>query len=176
MNLIFIYGPPAAGKLTVAKALSEKNGYKLFHNHLTYDTAYSLFGDDVYSKAFKECCEKLRLTAINEAVTHQVDMIFTFVYDHKNDKNFVENLKKIVKQGDGTIHFIFLNPSKDIIEERVTQENRKDFKKVASLEELSIFTEHYDIDSSIPNVKSLIIDNSYLKPKDVAEQIIKSIK
>ena len=32
MNLIFIYGPPAAGKLTVAKALSEINGYKLFRS------------------------------------------------------------------------------------------------------------------------------------------------
>ena len=176
MNFILIYGPPAAGKLTVAKALSEITGYKLFHNHLTYDTTYSLFGDDVYSKAFKECCEKLRLTAINEAVTHQIDIIFTFMYDHKNDKVFIENLKNMVENGGGKIHFVCLSPSKDIIEERVTQENRKDFKKVASLEELSVFEEHYNIDSIIPNVDSLVIDNSYLKPKDVAKQIVENIK
>lgn len=34
MKLMFIYGPPAAGKLTVAKALCAHTGFKLFHNHL----------------------------------------------------------------------------------------------------------------------------------------------
>lgn len=176
MNLIFIYGPPASGKYTVSKVLSEVTGYKLFHNHLTYDAAHALFGDDIYSMAFKECCEKLRLTAINEAVTHQVDVIFTFVYDHVNDQAFVQKLRMVVECGGGTINFVCLKPSIDIIKERVIDHSRKAFKKVASLEELNIFIKHYDIYSSVSNVESLVIDNSYLKPKEVVEKIIKSIK
>lgn len=176
MNLIFIYGPPASGKYTVSKVLSKVTGYKLFHNHLTYDAAHALFGDDIYSMAFKECCEKLRLTAINEAVTHQVDVIFTFVYDHVNDEAFVQKLRMVVESGGGTINYVCLKPSIDIIKERVIDHSRKAFKKVASLEELNIFIKHYDIYSSISNVESLVIDNSYLKPKEVVEIVIKSIK
>lgn len=173
MNLIFIYGPPASGKYTVSKTLSEITGYKLFHNHLTYDTAHALFGDDVYSIAFKECCEKLRLTAINSAVTHHVDMIFTFVYDHASDERFVQQLKTVVEQAGGTIHFVCLKPSMNVIENRVIEDSRKRFKKVSSIEELNVFKKHYDIYSSVTNVKSLVIDNSYLKPESVAEEIIK---
>jgi tRNA uridine 5-carbamoylmethylation protein Kti12 len=32
MKLIFLYGPPAVGKLTVAQELVTLTGYKLFHN------------------------------------------------------------------------------------------------------------------------------------------------
>jgi replication-associated recombination protein RarA len=32
-SLVFIYGPPAAGKLTVAEALAMRTGHKVFHNH-----------------------------------------------------------------------------------------------------------------------------------------------
>lgn len=175
MNVFFIYGPPASGKYTVSKALSEITGYKLFHNHLTYDTAYALFGDDVYSMAFKQCCEKLRLAAISEAAAHRVDMIFTLVYDHASDQDFVQQLKAVVEEVGGVINFVCLKPSIEIIEQRVTEESRKAFKKVASLEELSVFKNHYDIYSSIPNAESLVIDNSYLKPEYVAKKIIKSI-
>jgi len=35
MKLVFIYGPPAVGKLTVANALAKVTGFKVFHNHLT---------------------------------------------------------------------------------------------------------------------------------------------
>jgi len=172
MNLIFIYGPPAAGKLTVAKELSKQTNYKLFHNHLTYDTAYSLFGDDVYSKAFKECCENLRIIAIKEAVKYDVNMIFTFVYDHKNDHNFVKKISSIVERAGGKIYFICLNPSLETIKKRVVAENRKIYKKVSSQEELDTFINHYDIYSTIPDVKSYTINNTLLAPQDVAQEIL----
>lgn len=40
---ILIYGPPAAGKLTVARSLVEGHGVKLLDNHLTLDVALQLF-------------------------------------------------------------------------------------------------------------------------------------
>lgn len=43
MRLVLIYGPPAAGKLTVAKGLAHLTGYKFFHNHLTVDVVLSVF-------------------------------------------------------------------------------------------------------------------------------------
>jgi len=40
---ILIYGPPSAGKLTVATCLAERYDMKLLDNHLTLDVALRLF-------------------------------------------------------------------------------------------------------------------------------------
>lgn len=47
MELVVIYGAPGVGKLTVARELARKTGYKLFHNHLTVDLVKSLFDFEV---------------------------------------------------------------------------------------------------------------------------------
>ena len=43
MQLIFIYGQVAAGKLTVARALAARTGLALFHNHLVVDAVAAVF-------------------------------------------------------------------------------------------------------------------------------------
>ncbi|HEX8767073.1 MAG TPA: hypothetical protein VF714_01815, partial [Jatrophihabitans sp.] len=43
MNLIFLHGPAAAGKLTTAQALGNRLGYPVFHNHLTVDLLTTVF-------------------------------------------------------------------------------------------------------------------------------------
>ena len=51
MKLIFIYGPPAVGKLTVAKKLAQLTGYTVFHLHQTIDLVTQFFpqGTAAYS-------------------------------------------------------------------------------------------------------------------------------
>ena len=43
MKLILLYGPPAVGKLTIAKELARLTGFKLFHAHLTSDVVEAIF-------------------------------------------------------------------------------------------------------------------------------------
>jgi tRNA uridine 5-carbamoylmethylation protein Kti12 len=43
VKLIFIYGPPAVGKLTVASELAKLTGFKLFDNHVSIDFVKSVF-------------------------------------------------------------------------------------------------------------------------------------
>ncbi len=45
-NLIFIFGPPAVGKMTVGQELAKITDYKLFYNHMTIDliTPFFRFG------------------------------------------------------------------------------------------------------------------------------------
>ena len=40
MKLIFLHGPPASGKFTIARALQASHGVLNFHNHLTIDVAW----------------------------------------------------------------------------------------------------------------------------------------
>jgi len=43
MKLVFIYGLPAVGKLTVAKKLSKITGFPIFHNHLVIEMISPIF-------------------------------------------------------------------------------------------------------------------------------------
>ena len=43
MKLIFIHGPVASGKLTIARALAALTGLAVFHNHLVVDAVAAVF-------------------------------------------------------------------------------------------------------------------------------------
>lgn len=42
-QLLFLYGAPAVGKLTIAREISELAGLPVFHNHLVVDAVSSVF-------------------------------------------------------------------------------------------------------------------------------------
>ena len=50
MELLFIYGPAAVGKLTVGRELAKLTGFRHFHNHLTVDAVMAVF--DFGSESF----------------------------------------------------------------------------------------------------------------------------
>jgi cytidylate kinase len=43
VKLLFIHGPPAAGKLTIAKPVAKTTQWPLFHNHLIVDAVGAVF-------------------------------------------------------------------------------------------------------------------------------------
>ena len=43
MDLVFLHGPAASGKLTVARALEARVGLPVFHNHLVVDLLTTVF-------------------------------------------------------------------------------------------------------------------------------------
>src|SRR4051794_39815975 len=79
MKLITLYGAPGVGKLTTARALAELTGYRLFHNHLTFDLVKSLF--EFPSPSFGKLAEQIRLSAFAAAADAGLHgVIFTMVY------------------------------------------------------------------------------------------------
>ena len=77
MRLVFIYGLPATGKLTVAQALSKLTDYKLFHNHLVVDLLLSTF--EFGSTPFIELREEIWLSVFKRACRNNLKgLIFTF--------------------------------------------------------------------------------------------------
>ena len=69
MDLIFLHGPAAVGKLTVARALAHMTGLRLFHNHLTVDALTAVF--DFGTEPFILLREQLWLTIFREAAKRQ---------------------------------------------------------------------------------------------------------
>src|SRR6059036_357791 len=83
MKLVFVYGPPASGKLTVAKELAKLTGFRLFHNHVSIQFVQSLF--EFGTKTFWRLTNTYRLEMIEQAAKDGIDTIFTFVYSKGED-------------------------------------------------------------------------------------------
>ena len=174
MNLIFIYGPPATGKLTVAKELSKLTEYKVFHNHLTVDLVTSIL--DFGSKDFFKASGKLRLQMFELAAKNNINLIFTFCYAHPTDKAFIKKIINIIKKHKGKVKFVQLYCDKKELYKRVKDTSRKNFEKLKTIKGLKGTLKEWDLFTKIPFVKNLVIDNTNIKPKKAALMIKKHYK
>lgn len=170
MNLVFIYGPPGVGKLTVAKKLSEFIGYKLFHNQLTVDLVTSIF--DFTEKQAQKLSSKFRLEILKEAAKNDLNVIFTYVYAKDLDDSFVKKVIQVVEKHGGKVLFIQLYCRQKELEKRILHKSRKKFNKIKSLEIFKKVTQEYNLFSPIPHQESLKIDNTSLSAEKTAKKII----
>ncbi|MGM0628906.1 MAG: AAA family ATPase [Patescibacteria group bacterium] len=174
MELIIIYGPPASGKLTVAKEVAQKTGYRLFHNHLTVDLLKNIlqFG----TPEFLELNQKIKLDIIEAAAREGVNgVVYTFAYDRKTDNLFVERLKETADRQNISIKFVQIFCERAELLKRVTYESRKEYKKVHSKEDLSRYLKSGDFTSSIENVDSVRIDSTNLSVDNTVSEVLRSL-
>ena len=170
MKLLFIYGPPAAGKLTVANEIAERTGFKVFHNHLSIDAILPVF--DFGTKPFFHLVEMIRVETVAEAARENVDLIYTFCYAKGLDEAHVEKIELAAKQNGAEVFYVLLTCSETELKRRIILEERKKFRKADTVEMMESFLEKYDLSSPVPYTDTVVIDNTKLPPRDVAEQII----
>lgn len=170
MKLLFIYGSPAVGKLTVAEAIAKRTGYKVFHNHLTIDVVTPVF--EFGSEPFWKLVHHFRVETITEAARQRVSLIYTFCYAKDEDDAHVGSIIKAVEENDGEVCFVLLTAEKGEIEKRISAESRQNYTKMKSVELLKKTWEKYDLFSPVPFGDSLVIDNTNLSPETAARQII----
>src|ERR1700747_3700957 len=97
MRLIFIYGMPATGKLTVARELARITGFKVFHNHLAVDLLLVIF--EFGSKPFVELREEIWLSVFRQAAENDVPgLIFTFAPEGTVRPVFIPAAVKIIAE------------------------------------------------------------------------------
>lgn len=169
MILVVIYGPPAVGKLTVARALAKLTRFQVFHNHLTTDLARSIFPEGRHPYA--EFCDELRFASFEAAGKHRVPgIIFTFCHRHPEDDRFLDRLEAIVKKHNGRICFVHLSCDRSELSKRVGQSDRAAFGKATTIEELENALQSLSL-SPIPNRDGLSVDNTHTSPVEVASRI-----
>lgn len=170
MELVFIYGLPAVGKLTVAEKLSCITGCPLFHNHHVVDLAVAIF--PFGSDAFTQLSSELRLRTFEMAIQHRLEgLIFTYWYVYPEDNWFIDRVRAVIKSGGGTIHFVQLQCSREELERRVVLPSRSRFSKLQTTQELKGAINQCDTNTPIPDSSSLVINNTQLDPSHVAEHI-----
>jgi hypothetical protein len=133
MMLVFIHGAPAVGKLTVARELSRLTGFPLFHNHLTVDLVSSLFAFG--SPAFVSLREQIWLAAFAEAARSDLSLIFTFNPERTVREEFIQNTIDVVESAGAQVVFVELTCSEAELERRMEEPSRKEFGKLASLDQ-----------------------------------------
>jgi hypothetical protein len=131
MDLVFIYGPPAAGKLTIARELGQRTGFAVFHNHATVDLLLEIF--PFGSPAFVRLREEIWLEVVGEAAATRVGLIFTFNPERTVRLEFVPRLIRRVESADGRIHFVELVCPPAEIERRIENPSRAKFRKLRSI-------------------------------------------
>jgi|SRR5215470_8326040 len=94
MKLVFLHGAPAAGKLTVAKALLRAVPGRLFDNHAAIAVAQTVF--DFGAPGFWELVNAVRSSVLEAAAGHGVPLVVTtYCYVEPDDRPAYEQFEAI---------------------------------------------------------------------------------
>ena len=78
MTLLFVFGPPAVGKMTVGRAIADASGFRLFHNHHLLEPLLDVF--DYGTPPFNRLLAEFRLRVLEEAADSGTDIVYTLVW------------------------------------------------------------------------------------------------
>ena len=109
MHFVFVFGPPAVGKMTVGRELASLTGYKLLHNHAPIEPLLEIFEFD--SPSFGRLVNQFRLGVIEEALASDLPgLVFTMVWglDLPGDRALVSSYVDLVEAAGGRVSFVEL--------------------------------------------------------------------
>ena len=132
MKLLFLHGPPAVGKLTVARELARLTDFRLFHNHLTVDLVTSLFAFG--TEPFILLREQIWLAVFAAAARQDTSLIFTFNPERSVSEGFIQDAIETVEHAGGKVIFVELTCAEEQLESRIEDGSRREFGKLASVE------------------------------------------
>jgi hypothetical protein len=130
MRLVFLYGPVAAGKLTIGRLLAERTGMKLFHNHLIVDAVAAVF--PFGSAEFVRLREAFWLETIAAAARQGQSLVFTFAPEPTVAADFPERLAQVVSAAGGDFFPVALTLDDASQEQRLVAPDRAAFGKLRS--------------------------------------------
>lgn len=170
MKLVVLYGPPAVGKLTVAREVSCLTGFKLFHNHLSWNLVTSVF--EWRSEPFNRALPEIRRLMFREAAQADIDLLFTFVYSAAR-ADVARSYFASVEDHGGTVCLVRLTAPLAVLERHVVNDSRQEAGKMVTVEELRRYVEKVtDVDHPISERKSLELDTAALSPDEAARAVI----
>lgn len=180
MNLVFIYGPVAVGKMTVGNELSKLTGFKLFHNHMTIDAITPVFSFE--TPQFRKLVNSFRKQIFKEVAESNLSgIIFTFcwAFNHSPDQKFVQEVLHIFKSRGRKVYFVELEAS----QQKRLERNRTEFRLSAKASKRDVkwsdnnlvsLDENYQLNSTefpFPDEPFVKINNENLPADEVARQI-----
>jgi hypothetical protein len=173
MHCVFIHGPAASGKLTVASVLHSLSGLPLHHNHLAVDAALSIF--PFGSEGFVRLREQIWRSVFREASLAGQSFIFTFAPEVSVRPSFIDSLVETIEAVNGRVFFVELPCSQAEIERRIEAVDRAKHRKLNSL---TLYRELRESGAfSFPSLPSplLTVATDELTPQEAAMAINTSV-
>lgn len=169
MDLVFIHGAPAVGKLTVAEALLRVVPGRLFDNHAAIDVARTVF--DFGAAGFMDLVNAVRLLVLEAAAVQRVPLVVvTFVYAEPDDRALFEAFEAIVHRHGGRMMPVFLRCTDEAAARRVGNADRVARRKLASAAGLARFRAAYCI-TPVTRPDCLVLDTELASPDATARAI-----
>jgi hypothetical protein len=174
-QVIFLYGRPGVGKLTIGELLAIETGYRLLHNHAVVDLVESLFSFG--SPPFVVLRERFWLQAIDAAIWAKLaGVIMTFAPEATVTDEFVPTLKSRVIAKAGEIHFIELRCTDAALETRITADSRERYGKLRDVYKYRKLDKAGAFDRPQMPEPELVIDTTDQKPLESARKIVKHLR
>lgn len=169
MKLLLIHGPPAAGKMTVARKLSEITGAPLIDNHVAIDLARNIFGFAV--PGFWELVHDVRVATLRGAARANVPfLITTAAYSHPDDLSLLEDYERAVVEFGGSVAYVYLACSEKILMNRVTAPDRVERGKLSTTDGLKKYLSRNNF-TAVPREDCLELSTEGTSPQKNATRI-----
>ena len=171
-QLIFLYGPPAVGKLTVAGELAERRGFRVLHNHVTIDAVAQVipFG----TEAFWTTVGRIRRDLVHAAAHEGVDLVYTFVFA-PGDEPHVDAIAGAYEDVGGAVMFVQLVAPLDELVRRVGNSSRSIHGTITDVDVLRHLLSERDVYAEVPGRASLVIDLGAVSAPDAADHILERL-
>lgn len=171
MKLLLLYGRPAVGKLTVARAVAARTAGRLFHNHLAVNLVLSVF--DFGTPAFVELRERIWMDVFRKALAEKVPLlIFTFNPENTVPQRFIDKLFSEIGSGGGEVIPVELTASEAEIESRLGNESRRLERKVLDARMYRELSAAGAFDSPVIPAPRLTVDTGKVAAAEAAERIV----
>ena len=173
MKLMLLYGPPAVGKLTIAKEIARLTGFKVFHSHLTVNLVEAIFPRGTPSRS--TLLWDIRYAVFAAAAQAHIDgLIFTMVYG-RNREQSIARCVEVVEPFGGEVCLVHVHCPVETLRQRVVREDRKQHDKITSVallnEFLSTLEPHAPF-AAATRWDSLSLNTDVLRPIEAAQQVI----
>jgi hypothetical protein len=170
MKVAFLHGPPAAGKLTIARELATLTSWRLFHNHLTVNLALAVY--DFGTPGFIALREQIWFAVFRRALADKLPgLLFTFSPENSVPQRFIDELFAELAANGGDVIPVELSTSAAEIERRMANESRH---REGKLTDVALYRELRDAGvfstPVIPGTR-LRIDTTAVTPPDAARRI-----
>ena len=170
MKLVVLSGPPAVGKLTVARALATRTGWRLLHNHLAVDLALAIY--DFGTPGFIALREEIWSAAFRHAMADGLPaLIFTFNAENTVPQRFVDEFFAEVRARGGEVVLIELTASEAEIERRLASDSRHRHRKLVDVELYRRLRAAGTFATPVLPAPRLRIDTEHVAPADAAAEI-----
>jgi hypothetical protein len=166
VQLIFIYGPAAAGKLTVGRKLAELTGVALFHNHLVVDAVSAVF--PFGTEPFARLREHFWMRIFAEAAAAGRSLIFTFAPEPTVAPDFPDRVKQLVQDHGGELVFVALAIGREAQERRLVEQSRTAFGKLRDVAVLRALRPAMERCMAAMPAPAIVIDVESLQPDESA--------